>query len=160
MSEIATRRARTEDFLPIRTAARAWWGERDLSVLVQRFLLEHFSSTSLVAQEGETMVGFLIGFVSGDDPNVGYVHLIGVDPAVRERGVGTRLYERFTALVQARGVTELRGVTSPGNTGSIAFHRRIGFDLVPSPDGSEVHEEYAGPGQPRVLLRKRLSTPD
>jgi len=50
-------------------------------------------------------------------------------------------------------------VTSPVNTGSIAFHRRMGFRLEPGDaraGDSPVATGYDGPGQDRVLFVRDL----
>ena len=41
-------------------------------------------------------------------------------------------------------------VTSPANTGSLAFHEAIGFELGPPQAG------YDGPGEDRVVLTRSL----
>jgi hypothetical protein len=53
----------------------------------------------------------------------------------------------------------VRCITSPVNAGSVAFHRRLGFEVVDAggeQDGVRVSLDHAGPGQHRVLLRKSL----
>ena len=52
-------------------------------------------------------------------------------PRLHRRGVGTTLFERWTALARARGATALHVATNRDNLGSAAFWRRMGFaDLV------------------------------
>jgi RimJ/RimL family protein N-acetyltransferase len=61
--------------------------------------------------------------------------------------------------VRSRGCVRGRAVTSPVNTGSVAFHRRMGFRLE---DGDAevgdvpVATGYDGPGQDRVRFVKDL----
>jgi len=43
----------------------------------------------------------------------------------------------------------LKAITSVANTGSIAFHRALGFEAT-------VVDDYAGPGNPRVVFRRPL----
>ncbi|GAA1595344.1 hypothetical protein GCM10009693_04090 [Leucobacter chromiireducens subsp. chromiireducens] len=46
------------------------------------------------------------------------------------------------------------------NAASIAFHTRLGFDIVPGDrlaTGIPVHSDYDGPGKDRVCFRKRLT---
>ncbi|WP_460443789.1 hypothetical protein [Amycolatopsis cihanbeyliensis] len=50
-------------------------------------------------------------------------------------------------------------MTSPGNKGSIAFHRRMGFQVEPGDrevDGVAVRADYDGPGEDRVRFRTDL----
>ena len=61
------------------------------------------------------MIGFLLGFlVAGPRPRAsrgsrgartGYVHLVGIHPDYRRRGVGRLLYDRFTRSAGARGAS-------------------------------------------------------
>lgn len=116
-----------------------WWAGRDLSGLLQPLFLEHFASTSLIAEDADgRLAGFLVGFASADDPHCGYVHFVGVAPERRGRGLGGELHGAFAGLMADRGVTTVRCVTSPINTGSVAFHERIGFS-VESVDDEYVH---------------------
>ncbi len=46
-----------------------WWGGRRLHHLLPRLWLQHFTGTSWVAEtEDGALAGFLVGFVSPDDP--------------------------------------------------------------------------------------------
>lgn len=107
-----------------------WWG-RPLSGHLPSLFLENFSSSSLVADAPDGgLLGFLVGFVSGDDPQVAYVHFVGVDPNTRGAGLGRALYDRFIDQVSPLGVRRVRCVTSVVNQASVAFHQAIGFDVV------------------------------
>jgi predicted GNAT superfamily acetyltransferase len=72
-----------------------------------------------------------------------------------------RLYDHFAVFAEMQGCTELKSITTPGNKGSIAFHRAQGMTLTgkPNRDGIPVIENYAGLGQYRVVFRKKLSQP-
>lgn len=120
-------------------AIAEWWAGRDLTALLQPLFLENFASTSLVAEDDDgRMIGFLVGFPSVDDGSVAYVHFVGVAPEVRGAGLGRVLHDTFAATLSARGIDTVRCVTSPLNEDSVAFHRRIGFE-VESVDDRYVH---------------------
>jgi predicted GNAT superfamily acetyltransferase len=100
-----------------------------------------------------------VGFHSADVADEAYIHFVGVDPQLRGAGTARELYTRFFAQAAKAGRGTVRAITSPANTGSIAFHRAMGFDLVPGDreaDGVPVHSDYDGPGQDRVCFRRRL----
>jgi len=118
--------------------------------LPQLFFL-HFEGTSFVAEDGDELVGFLIGFLSQTVDDEAYIHFVGVAPEHRGEGVGRALYARFFDEVGAQGRSVVRCVASPTSTDSIAFHEALGFET------ERVVPDYDGPGEDRVLLVKRLS---
>lgn len=132
------RTATAADHEAVVAAIAEWWGDRDLTGLMQPLFLENFASTSLVAEDAGRMRGFLVGFRSADDPSSAYVHFIGVDPEQRGSGLGRRLHDEFARRMAALGVERIRCVTSPVNEGSVAFHTAIGF-TVEGVDPTYVH---------------------
>ncbi|WP_434632233.1 GNAT family N-acetyltransferase [Chromobacterium sp. CV08] len=154
------RQIQAGDFAALSAQMDDWWGGRPVRHLLHRIYFEHFSATCFAAVEGAVVVGFLIGFRSQSQPEQAYIHLVGVSPLARGREVGRSLYRRFFETVGAFGCTEVRAITSPGNVGSIAFHQRMGFELLPGEgvvDGVPVEYDYSGPGQHRVRFRLWLA---
>jgi ribosomal protein S18 acetylase RimI-like enzyme len=77
--------------------------------------------------------------------------MIGVAPELRQQGIGRRLYQTIFETAQEHGRSHVHFVTAPFNSGSIAFHEKLGFEL------ERVLEDYAGPGEDRLLFVKQLS---
>jgi hypothetical protein len=64
-----------------------WWG-KPMVALLPRLFLDHFHTSSLVAEtEDGEMVGLLVGFFSQADPTAAYVHFVAVDPERRGDGL-------------------------------------------------------------------------
>ncbi len=161
------RQAETADHGTIVECIQRWWGDsrtpeeaRELSLLLPKLFLQHFSGTSLVEDDGGSGIrGFLVGFYSADRPDEAYIHFVGVDPQLRGQGLARRLYGEFFSRTAASGRSRVRAITSPSNTGSIAFHRAMGFELEKGDrerDGLPVHSDYDGPGQHRVCFVRDL----
>ena len=148
------RQARLEDHPRIIAVVDDWWGGRRMSALLPSLFLEHFSGTSLVAEDGGELVGFLVGFDSPDHPGEAYVHFIGVDPSQRGSGLGRTLHDAFADAARERGITRVRCVTSTQNTASVAFHTSIGFEIegVDEPVVVEGVDDVAG----HVRMVRRL----
>ncbi len=147
------------DYNPIIAVVDDWWGGRHMAAMLPRLFFVHFRPTSFAAEEDGRLCGFLVGFVSQTDPTQAYIHFVGVDPAYRAHGLGRLLYERFFAAARSLGCTQVSCVTSPVNKGSIAFHTRLGFSIVPGDDevdGIPVSTNYDGRGGSRVLFRRQL----
>lgn len=144
-----------------------WWGgfggpagSVQRASLLPRLFFQHFTDSSWLAEsDNGALRAFLIGFVSPSRPDVGYVHFVGVDPAMRRTGVAAALYRRFFDHAVARGASTAACITSPGNAASLAFHTRLGFTTRPADaliDGVPVHRDYDGPGLDRVVLTRPL----
>jgi ribosomal protein S18 acetylase RimI-like enzyme len=148
------------DHAPIIAVVDQWWGGRQMAGLLPRLFFTHFQDTSFVIEEGDHLIAFLIGFVSQTKPHQAYIHFVGIHPHQRKRGLGKRLYELFFETVRARGCDSVHCITAPINSGSIAFHRRMGFQIEKSDherDGVAFSADYDGLGQDRVLFVKMLS---
>ncbi|MFD9908187.1 GNAT family N-acetyltransferase [Streptomyces sp. NPDC059063] len=164
--ETRLREARPDDHARVVAAVRTWWTDRspaemrELSLLLPKLFLQFFARTSLVREDETGIRAFLVGFHPADLPDEAYIHFVGVDPALRGRGVGRELYEAFFRGAADAGRTRVRAVTSPTNTGSIAFHRSMGFGIetgdAVGPGGVSVHTGYDGPGLDRVCFLRRL----
>jgi len=159
MTEPDIRHLAPEDYERVTAVVDDWWGGRPMRAMLPRLFFEHFNFTSFAVDAESELQAFLIGFVSQSYPSLAYIHFVGVDPASRSRGLGRKLYERFFQLASAMGCTEVQCITSPVNTGSIAFHRKMGFVLLPGSgeiDGVPVALNHAGEGQHRVRFQKTL----
>jgi ribosomal protein S18 acetylase RimI-like enzyme len=148
--QFALRALAPADFDYITTRVDAWWGGRTMSHLLPRLFFDHFHNTSLAAVDDTgRLVGFLVGFLSPAESDLGYVHFIGVDPEVRGAGLGRQLHASFAEIVESSGRSRIGAVTSPVNAGSIAFHRSLGFSAT-------LHPDHDGPGHDLVVFERRL----
>jgi ribosomal protein S18 acetylase RimI-like enzyme len=149
---------RGSDHLPLTELADRWC-EGPVRSLLPRLFFDHFQPSSFAAERDGAVVGFLVGFRSQTDPAVAYVHFVAVAPEARRSGVGRQLYQRFFEAASAMSCRAVESITSPVNRASIAFHRRMEFAVVPGDgvyDGLPVWLDHAGPGQHRLLFRRRL----
>jgi len=153
------RHAEVRDYDPIIQVIDEWWGGRPMAGMLHRLFFEHFQPTSFVIEEDSEIVGFLVGFRSQTAPTQAYIHFVGIHPAKRGQGLGRRLYERFFAMARQLGCSEVRAITSPVNTGSVAFHTRMGFAILPGDshiNGIAISTTYDGRGHDRVRFRRAI----
>jgi ribosomal protein S18 acetylase RimI-like enzyme len=142
--------ARVTDIQQVLADHSRYWGDRDLRSLHLLALVQEFGSTCLVARAEYGILGYLVGFVTPDA--TGYVHLIATRDDARGTGLGRRLYDAFTEAARKQGAVRLKAITSVTNTGSVAFHRGLGFE-------ARIVEDYNGPGQPMVVFTRQLPEP-
>jgi ribosomal protein S18 acetylase RimI-like enzyme len=139
--------ASVADFHEVLTDHARYWGERDLRSLHLLALVQEFGSTCLVARAEDGIRGYIFGFVTPD--GTGYVHLVATRDDARGTGLGRRLYAAFAEAAERHGARQLKAITSPENTGSIAFHRRLGFDM-------KIVDNYNGPGRAVAVFHRDL----
>ena len=148
---VTWRRPSPSDYDDVIAVLDDWWGGRHMSDMLPRLFFEQFRDTSLVAVDGDgAIVAFIVAFVSPAEPDLGYIHFVGVDPSYRGQGLGAEAYRRTFDAFGGRGCTRVKAVTSAANVDSQAFHRALGFAV------SESVVDYDGPGEDRVVLTRSL----
>jgi ribosomal protein S18 acetylase RimI-like enzyme len=139
-----------------------WWGGRRMRALLPRLWFQHFTGTSWVLEApGGRLAGFIVAFISPDDPTTGYVHMVAADPNWRRAGIGGALYTRVFEDLRPRGVRRIRAITWPGNRTSVAFHRGLGFRIEDGAGtqrlyGTPAYPNYDGWGEDRVVFTREL----
>ncbi len=154
-----TRKITKRDFDRIAEVIDHWWGG-PIGTLAHPIFFYELGDMALVVEKDDEMIGFLLGFIahqSGSSPQAGtpgktgYVHLVGIHPEHRRKGVGRLLYSNFTAAAVAEGCQRLKAITTTGNEGSIRFHLAQGWEA------REI-DDYAGPGRKRIVFSKELAS--
>jgi ribosomal protein S18 acetylase RimI-like enzyme len=150
------------DHLTVVDAIGRWWDTPNLALLgllMPRLFFQFFTQTSWIVETEHGKIGaFLIGFRSQDDPDVCYIHFVGVDPELRRSGVARELYLFFFETMKAKGCREARAITGSFNKRSQAFHAAMGFEQHGDReiDGVLAYADYDGPGEPRVAFTRPL----
>jgi ribosomal protein S18 acetylase RimI-like enzyme len=158
LPEVRLRRPVEADHRAVVTVVDDWWGGRGIHQLLPRLWFQHFTGTSWIAETDDgRLAGFLVGFVSPDEPTTGYVHMVAANPNLRQRGLGRMLYDAFISDVVARGVRRVRAVTWPGNRVSVGFHTALGFEIDAGRGtqrlyGTPAHPNYDGQDEDRVVF--------
>ena len=159
---VTFRRPTEADYSAMVRVIDDWWGGRDMQWLLPRLWLQHFSSTSWLAEsEDGRLAGFLVGFLSQDREDTAYCRLIATNPNLRRHGLARQLYERFFDDARAAGRSRVVAITWPGNRTSIAFHRALGFEVDAGRGTQNLYGTPAYPGydfdrEDRAVLVKRL----
>jgi ribosomal protein S18 acetylase RimI-like enzyme len=157
--ELNIRNCQPEDHADVIAVVKEWWGGRDLAYALPRLFFDHFNDTSFVVRHNDSLVAFLIGFMSPSKKKEGYIHFAGVHPEYRKMGLASHLYGLFFDCCRTHDRSIVRACTSPVNTGSIGYHTRMGFAILPGNgvlNGVAVTLDYNRPGDPKVLFQKQL----
>lgn len=136
--------------------AKFWGDERTLQLHHPMFINE-FGETAFVIKEADQVIAYLFGFIAQNSPT-GYIHLVAVHNNYKQHGLARKLYQYFGDYAVQAGCQQLKAITTPTNTHSIAFHQSLGF----SPIGHDIEyglpivKDYSGPGLHRVVLIKSI----
>jgi GNAT superfamily N-acetyltransferase len=146
------RGATPDDYDAIIRVVDEWWG-RPIAKILPRLFLDHFFATSSVVECDGEMVAFLVAFFSPSRTEEAYIHFVGVHPGHRTAGLARGLYEQFFERAARDGRVRVSAITGPVNSGSIAFHERMGF-TVRGPIA-----DYNQPGTAHVFFERSLAPP-
>ncbi|HVJ92566.1 MAG TPA: GNAT family N-acetyltransferase [Labilithrix sp.] len=141
-----TREITKADFDQIVEVIDRWWGG-PISTFAHPIFFYELGENALVVEKDGRLIGFLLGFVVS---KTGYVHLVGIHPDFRRRGVGRLLYEKFTERCRSVGCLRMKAITTVGYEGSMRFHEAMGWKAAEVVD-------YAGPGRNRIVFTKDLT---
>jgi len=143
-----TRRITKKDFDTIVEVIDRWWGG-PMATFAHPIFFYELGENALVVEDDGNIIGFLLGFVASDPVRTGYVHLVGIDPDYRRRGVGRLLYRDFTAACREAKCVKMKAITTASNEGSLSFHHAVGWTA------QEV-EDYAGRDRKRIVFTTDL----
>jgi predicted N-acetyltransferase YhbS len=119
----------------------------------------------LVAEHGGRAVGTATYYDDAAAEGVGWptgwagVRALGVDPAVRGRGVGRALMRACLERAQAAGAAVLCLHTGEFMTAAVAMYLAMGFRRVPSFDFDAASHLRLGGGRPVRVIAFRLDLP-
>jgi ribosomal protein S18 acetylase RimI-like enzyme len=96
-----------------------------------------------------------------DPKKVAYIHNICIDPDLRRKKIGSRLYQEFFKKMEEKEYQKIFLIINPMNKLSINYHKSLGFDI--SNFGEEIFiegvrasKDYNGPGKHMVVMCKLL----
>ena len=88
----------------------------------------------LAAEAEGCVIGFIAGdvraFEFGSEP-CGWVFALNVDPSVRDKNAGTRLFEELCNRFRQAGVAKVRTMLARNNDLVLAFFRSLGMMAGP-----------------------------
>ena len=141
--------------------ARKAWPQFKERESIYHLFCKFFNNTCFVCERDNDIVGFVLGFISQVNPSQAYIHLVAVDPSAQRQGLAERLYQEFFNAAVPLNAREVRLIVNPDNSGSLAFHHKLGFQVVLSGETIEVDgviavKDYNGPGLHMVPFSRSL----
>jgi L-2,4-diaminobutyric acid acetyltransferase len=114
-------------------------------------LCHHFSETCLIAKEGKSVIGCILGYRIPERPQVLFIWQIGVAPAARGRGLASKILDELVARPALRDIVSLELTIAQSNEASNrlfdSFATRNGWSIARTKGfeskhfGAERHED-------------------
>lgn len=162
MNQFQIRNVKEEDFQVISEIANHCSPMATERNSIYHLFTKFFNQTSLVIEtEDKVTIGFLLGFVSQNNPQDAYIHLLCVIPPWRKKGLAKALVKEFLDFLSKKGCRKVYLITSPGNKKAINFYRAMGFKVDNNGreiimDGINTFKDYNGSGEHKVVFTRLL----
>ncbi len=131
---VRIRRLRAGDVDAVVSIERRITGSRRTSALGRylRQALRTREGICLVAEVDGEAVGFLVGDVRpwefGEDREVAWVKVVGVDPRHQGEGLGRRMGEQFLKELKRKGIRRVKTLVEWDSGDLVAYFQSLGFD--------------------------------
>lgn len=133
---LTIRKATIDEALCVAKLAIQMWEENTLEGLTEELaeIIAKPESAVFLLCDGEDAIGFAQcqlrhDYVEGTDSSpVGYLEGIFVEEAYRNKGYAKELLKQCEAWAKEMGCTEFASDCELTNTGSLAFHLKMGFE--------------------------------
>jgi ribosomal protein S18 acetylase RimI-like enzyme len=163
MIEYDIRNVLEDDFKQLVDVAENCKPITNMTPSVYHLFTRYFPNTSFVIEDrsNNDIIGFLLGFISQENPKESYIHLLCLDHCLRGNGVAKLLVDKFIDAVSTRGCNKVSLVTKPHNKISIKFYTKLGFessrtDKTVEIDGINVYKDYDGLGDDKIIFIKQI----
>jgi ribosomal-protein-alanine N-acetyltransferase len=143
----AVREAAADDLAPIAELEQRSFGGDAWSGPAVAEELAAPGRQSLVAQTGDTLVGYAVTWVVDDVADLQRVVVAG---EARRGGVATRLVQELLARAAAAGVRRVLLEVSASNLAALAFYAALGFTEI------DRRKSYYRDGSDAVVMQLRL----
>lgn len=162
MEEFHIRNVKEEDFLEIAEIALTCEPMVTERNSIYHIFTKFFRNSSLVVETGDkVVVGFLLGFISQENPQDAYLHLLCIVPEYRGMGLAKSMIGKLLDILGEKGCHRLYLITKPLNRNAIEFYERLGFKAdvkgeMIKMNGVDAVKNYNGWGEHMVVFCRTL----
>nr|MDT0663603.1 GNAT family N-acetyltransferase [Micromonospora sp. DSM 115978] len=149
VTPLVIREVRVEDLATVSELDEIIFGHLAYPYFVLRQMYDTHAGELLLAEENGKSVGYSLA-VGTSTPRLGWFLGLGVDPAYRCRGLGSRLAQTSLFVLYSKGIRRVRLSVDAKNVPAVGLYHKLGFELVDEVD------DYLGPGEPRQVLELTL----
>ncbi len=93
-----------------------------------RHYIDRPATFTIVAEQGETIVGFLVADRSRQ--RYGHIITIDIDPSKRRAGIGAALMQQAEERLRISGCNSVLLETAVDNVSALAFYKSLGYSVL------------------------------
>jgi ribosomal protein S18 acetylase RimI-like enzyme len=161
MLDFKIRNVIEDDFIKISQVAEYCSPMTNERKSIYHLFTKFFKKTSLVVTGNGEINGFLLGFISQENPENSYIHLLCLKQAFRGQNIALNLVDEFIKIVSSLGCRKVFLICKPYNKAAIIFYSKIGFSSLQSDEttkinGINVFKDYDGPKDDKIVFFKSI----
>ncbi|PRO66579.1 diaminobutyrate acetyltransferase [Alkalicoccus urumqiensis] len=88
-------------------------------------MAEYFSDTCVVAEEDDSVVGFITGFIQPENPDTVFVWQVGVDSSQRGKGLAYKMLDELMNRDVTKDVKYLEATITKDNVASQSLFKKL-----------------------------------
>ncbi len=161
MFDFKIRNVIEDDFIKISQVAEYCSPMTNERKSIYHLFTKFFKKTSLVVTGNGEINGFLLGFISQENPENSYIHLLCLKQAFRGQNIASNLVDEFIKIVSSLGCRKVFLICKPYNKAAIIFYSKIGFSSLQSDETTEINgvnvfKDYDGPKDDKIVFFKSI----
>jgi len=110
-----------------------------------KIMLRYFGNTIILAEEDGELAGFLLGFISQNNPEEYFIWQLGVDPRYRGRKIASKIMKETVETAREKGCKLVTATVETVNIPSQQLFESSGFRIVTEQERGELIEENGKP---------------
>ena len=161
--KIHIRKAREEDFLAVYRFVSSCPPLEKYFEHFYKIMLRYFHNTCFIAEDGDEIVGFLMGFISPVHESTYFLWQVGVSPTTQGKGVGKLLLKAAENTLKEMDIRRIEVTVDPENKPSLRLFKSLGYINISRQEGETVSvlgnlavKDYYSPGRHFILFEKLI----
>ena len=164
MKETTTiRKANGSDFLKVYQFVSNCKPLENYSEHFYKIILRYFGNSCFVAEYNNSIIGFIMGFISQTHNKTYFLWQIGVTPKMHGKGIGMKLLKSVEMELMKIGCERIELTIDPKNTPSLKLFEKAGYKNISEKEGSTLIisgniavKDYYKPGRHFMLYEKDI----
>ncbi|NKI27989.1 GNAT family N-acetyltransferase [Arenibacter sp. 6A1] len=145
---IRIKKATLEDLKVVHEIETLCFKDGSYPLFVLRQLFDISEDYFLIAQEGDEVLGYVLGNLTANT-NQGWILSVGVHPAARGRQIGKKLTQELITLLEANHCKEICLTVHPENASALQIYNKLGFETFLASDNYYLDNEG------RLLMKRK-----